>query len=235
MMSRPFPTLFITGTDTDVGKTFVSLLCLRVLARHNPVYLKPVQTGCADPDHDSDPAFVARHLPGGLPRGMQAADCMSVCWRVLKAPLFAGPAFDLRQIIDFVHGHTGQGPVVVEGAGGILVPLDWRSSMLDLAQALQAQVLVVARAGLGTINHSLLTVQAIQGRGCACCGVILMDAYNTVDGQSRRENMQAIARLGGVPVWGVIGQENPDTPSAEALNIIEQSLGPISAKDQAFA
>ena len=105
-----------------------------------------------------------------------------------------------------------------------MVPLDWHTTMLDLAAALQTQVLVVARAGLGTINHSLLTVQAITGRGCPCLGVVLLDPDNAVDELSRKENIQAIARLGSVPVWGVIGRENPESPSAQSLDILARAL-----------
>lgn len=221
--------IFITGTDTDVGKTMVSLLMLRVLAAHNPVYLKPVQTGCVHPDIDSDPAYVARHLPGGLPRGMRPEDCMAVCHPIPKAPLFAGAAVELAQMTEFVLRHAGCGPVVVEGAGGILVPLTWSASMLDLACALQARIVVVARAGLGTINHTLLTLQAISGRGCPCLGVVLVDAHDAVDALSRAENMHAIGRLAGVPVWGVIGREEASSPTQSALDVMRRVLEPACA------
>lgn len=95
--------------------------------------------------------------------------------------------------------------------------------------------MVVARAGLGIINHSLLTVQTMKNRGCACAGIILMDTYDAVDELSRKENTQATSRLGDVFVSSVIGRENTGKPSAKALDGIAQIMGPISAKDQDIA
>lgn len=220
--------IFVTGTDTDVGKTVVSLLAMRALTARDAVYLKPVQTGCLHPNHDSDAAFVHRHLPGGLPRGMTPGDCIHSCRLLPKAPLFAGDAVDFEAVTDFVAGHALRSEsVIVEGAGGILVPITTERTMLDLACAVRASILVVGRAGLGTINHSLLTLQAIQARKAHCLGMVLTDPANATPQQDRRENCAAIESYSGLPVHGVIGRiRDLRNPPREALSVIEQLLSP---------
>jgi dethiobiotin synthetase len=218
--------IFITGTDTDVGKTVVSLLVMRALAGQDAVYLKPVQTGCLHPNHDSDAAFVHRHLPGGLPRGMTPGDCIHSCRLLPKAPLFTGDAVDFAAVEEFITGHARRaGIVIVEGAGGILVPITTERTMLDLACAVRASILVVGRAGLGTINHSLLTLQAIQARKAHCLGMVLTDPTNATPEQDRRENIAAIESYSDLPVHGVIGRiRDLRNPSHEALSVIERIL-----------
>ena len=111
--------LFVTGTDTDVGKTVLSLLLMRLLAGRDAVYLKPVQTGCRDAEHNSDAAFVHRHLPGGLPRGMTPADCIQAIRPLPKAPLFAGEPVDFAALSRFIAAYASSHELtVVEGAGG---------------------------------------------------------------------------------------------------------------------
>ena len=216
--------LFITGTDTDVGKTVVSLLVMHALAGSDAVYLKPVQTGCTDPEHDSDPAFVHRHLPGGLPHGMTPGSCIHSCRPRPKAPLFAGDPVDFENVLHFITDHATRHDIaVVEGAGGVFVPITPDRTMLDLAVAAKARVLVVGRAGLGTINHTLLTLEAIAGRGANCLGVILVDPTNGVPERDRKENSAAIESFSGRPVLGVIGHVSDlHHPEPRSLAVIEK-------------
>ena len=216
--------LFITGTDTDVGKTVVSLLVMHALAGSDAVYLKPVQTGCTDPEHDSDPAFVHRHLPGGLPHGMTPASCIHSCRPRPKAPLFAGNPVDFENVLHFITDHATRHDIaVVEGAGGVFVPITPDRTMLDLAVAAKASVLVVGRAGLGTINHTLLTLEAIAGRNANCLGVILVDPTNGVPERDRKENSAAIESFSGRPVLGVIGRiADLLHPEPRSLAVIEK-------------
>ncbi len=218
--------IFITGTDTDVGKTMVSLLIMHALSLRQAVYLKPIQTGCNHPDRDSDPAFIHAHLPQGLPQGMKPAQCIHICRPAPKAPLFTGSPISMEPIVEFVSTQAQNHEfVVVEGAGGIFVPINQHQTMLDLALALNAQVLVVGRAGLGTINHTLLTLAQLKNHQLPCLGVILMDPANTVSMEERRENAQAITLFSRYPVHGVIGPiANPDQPEQEALDIIFHAL-----------
>ena len=216
--------LFITGTDTDVGKTVVSLLVMHALAGSDAVYLKPIQTGCTDPEHDSDPAFVHHHLPGGLPHGMTPASCIHSCRPRPKAPLFAGDPVDFENVLHFITDHATRHDIaVVEGAGGVFVPITPDRTMLDLAVAAKASVLVVGRAGLGTINHTLLTLEAIAGRGANCLGVILVDPTNAVPERDRKENSAAIESFSGRPVLGVIGRiADLLHPEPRSLAVIEK-------------
>ncbi len=218
--------LFITGTDTDVGKSVIGLLIMRALKGRNAVYLKPVQTGCTDPEHGSDAAFVHQLIPCGLPRGMTPSDCIHSCRPLPKAPLYAGDPVDFEALARFVADHSRKAEtVIVEGAGGILVPITATRSMLDLACAIRASILVVGRAGLGTINHTLLTLEAIAARKAQCLGVVLTDPADAVPELDRAENSAAIERFSGMPVHGVIGRiEDLRNPSREALEVIERIL-----------
>lgn len=221
--------LFITGTDTDAGKTVLSLLALHALAERDVVYLKPVQTGCRNPDVDSDPAFIHRHLPAGLPGGKTPAECIHTLRLLPKAPLLAGPAVDYCGVLDFIRLHASRHQlVVVEGAGGILVPITPQKTMLDLALDLNAAILVAGRAGLGTINHTLLTLGAIAARGGNCLGTVLLDPAGTTLREARLENAKAIELFSGLPVHGIIDRINdPSRPALADLEILASALRPF--------
>ncbi len=221
--------LFVTGTDTDVGKTVLSLLLMRLLAGRDAVYLKPVQTGCRDAEHDSDAAFVHRHLPGGLPRGMTPTECIHSLRPLPKAPLFAGTPVDFADLSRFIAMHAARHELtVVEGAGGLLVPITERKTMLDLAVESDASLLVAARAGLGTINHTLLTLEAITTRRARCLGVILADPTDAVEAQDRAENSRAIEIFSGLPVHGAIGRmADLLNPPDEALAVVRKALAAL--------
>ena len=219
--------LFVTGTDTDVGKTVLSLLVMRLLAGQDAVYLKPVQTGCRDAQADSDAAFVHRHLPGGLPRGMTPADCIHSLRPLPKAPLFAGEPVDFDGLRHFIIEHAARHDVtVVEGAGGLMVPITQQKTMLHLALETGASLLVAGRAGLGTINHALLTLEA--ARAARCLGVILMDPADLVPDQDRAENTAAIEHFSGLPVFGTIGRisDLPNPPNL-ALDVARKALAAL--------
>lgn len=218
--------LFITGTDTDVGKTVVSLLIMHALAGRDTVYLKPVQTGCTDPERDSDPAFVHRHLPGGLPHGMSATSCIHSCRPQPKAPLFAGEPVDFTDLLHFITDHASRHDItVVEGAGGVFVPITQDRTMLDLAVAAKATILVVGRAGLGTINHTLLTLEAITARKAECLGVVLTDPGNDIPDLNRIENCTAIESFSGLPVHGVIDRiADLYSPPQSAMSVIRTAI-----------
>ncbi|GAB6112208.1 dethiobiotin synthase [Desulfomicrobium salsuginis] len=228
-MTRPGKVIFITGTDTDVGKTVLSLLVMRALAGRDAVYLKPVQTGCVDPDADSDPAFLHRHLPGGLPAGMKPAECIHSLRPLPKAPLFAGSPVDFENLVDFIAGHAARhDTVVVEGAGGVLVPITADTTMLDLALATRSSILVAGRAGLGTINHTRLTFEAIAARGADCLGGVLLDPVDAVPETDRTENCKAIEVFSGKRIHGVIGRiHNLRQPEPRHLDCVLRLLAPF--------
>lgn len=175
--------VFVTGTDTDVGKTMVSAWLVRSWGAD---YWKPVQSGCLS---DSDTDSVRRLNPSAR---FHAPACL------LKAPLSPHEAAALEgrsvRLEDFHLPSTGN-LLVVEGAGGALVPLNDRDLMADLMACLGLPVLVVARSGLGTINHTLLTLEALRRRGLDVAGVVL-------NGPPNAANRQAIEHHGQVAVLG---------------------------------
>ncbi len=179
--------LFVTGTDTGVGKT---VLCAMLLAARGGRYWKPVQSGARE---DSDSLAVAR-LSGRGP------GCLLPEAYRLAAPLSPHEAARLEGVridparLGIPPLPAGE-PLVVEGAGGALVPLAPGLLMTDLMAALGLPVLVAARSGLGTINHTLLTLEALRARGLDVAGVVLCGPLNPA-------NRRAIEEYGRVRVAG---------------------------------
>jgi dethiobiotin synthetase len=198
---------FITGTDTAVGKTVVTVAWARALARRGRRVLacKPLESG-----GDEDARRIA-----------EAAGHAPVCLYRFAPPLAPGIAAEESGIeIDFARidetireaaRARSAELVLVEGAGGILCPLGGHRTMAELAAQLGLPVLVVARSGLGTINHTVLTVREARRRGLAVAGVLLnqVTAERTPD---ERTNAALIERLGEVRVLGVLGHASEDLP-----------------------
>ncbi len=193
--------LFVTGTDTGVGKTEVATaLVAGGRARGLDVgAMKPAQSGVEDGlPTDADRL---REAAGGTdPAGL-------VCPYSLRAPLAPAVAARLEGVeISFAHVLAcaaelarRHAALVVEGAGGLLVPLTASETYADLAVALGMPVIVVARAGLGTVNHTALTCEALRGRGLAVAGVVLNRATAEAD-PSEPHNAAEIERLAGARV-----------------------------------
>jgi len=199
---------------------------MRLLAGADAVYLKPVQTGCLDAEHDSDAAFVHRHLPGGLPVGMAPSDCIHSIRPLPKAPLFAGDPVDFDDLCRFIAAHAARHEVtVVEGAGGLLVPITAQKTMLDLALETGASLLVAGRAGLGTINHTLLTLEALRARKANCLGVVLTDPTDATPKLDSAENSAAIESFSGLHVHGVIGRiTDLSSPPQSAMSVVRTAV-----------
>jgi dethiobiotin synthetase len=191
--------LFVTATDTGVGKTEVACALLREARGRglDAVPMKPAQSG------------VVAGEPSDAERLLEAADGVeplsAVCPYSLAAPLAPAVAARLEGVeISFgrvVDGARALGErhdaVLVEGAGGLLVPLTERETYADLAVALALPVLIVARAGLGTVNHVALTVEALRRRGLAIAAIVL-NRTGPEDDPSVPTNAGEIARLTGV-------------------------------------
>jgi dethiobiotin synthetase len=202
----PLTGLFVTGTDTGVGKTFVTSALARRLAAggRRVAAIKPAESGCRrGPDglwaEDAETiAAAAGDWQGSEER----------CLYRFEAALAPGVAAELEgrvlaleDAVAFVRRVAARASVaLVEGAGGWLVPLGGGQTIADLAVALSLPVLVVARGTLGTINHSLLTVQAIRARGLAVAGVVL-SVRPTDDLAAAHANRREIERHSAVPVW----------------------------------
>jgi len=207
--SHPPGGFFVTGTDTGVGKTFVAA-CLAAVLRSKGVrvgVMKPVETGCG--------LSKGRRIPrdGLLLKRMAAApdpieQIVPYRLKAPLAPLAAARMEGIRIRPDRIEKayeriRSGCSFMLVEGAGGVLVPVTDRLFMADLIARLALPALVVARAGLGTLNHTLLTVSFLQGRGIPVAGVVL----NDVDGKkdlAKKTNAALLRQLLPVPVLGQV-------------------------------
>ncbi|HKS82888.1 MAG TPA: dethiobiotin synthase [Candidatus Acidoferrales bacterium] len=180
---------FITGTDTAVGKTTVSsLLC----AALDAIYWKPIQTGTRE---GTDRATVMRlaNLPRSrtLPETYRFSPPVSPHLAAQRARV----RIELRKIrLPQVAPHEN---LIVEGAGGALVPINSTELMTDLMSHLGLPVLLVARTTLGTINHTLLSIAALRAAHLDVRGVIL-------SGKPNRENRRAIEHYGKIEVLGAV-------------------------------
>jgi dethiobiotin synthase len=226
--------LFITGTDTDAGKTVVTaalLRCLREDLQIDAVPAKPVQTGASRwPDGGKwrlpdlqECLDGAGLMPSDEEIRLMAPFCYEhPCSPHLAgrleggAPTVAGIVAALRQL---EHRHAC---VVAEGAGGILVPLNDQETMLDLAKALKYPVVVVVRNALGCINHGLLTLRTLQAAHLNVLGVVMNTTLPPTLGTDliRRDNPETIARFSGIPILGVVPFLAPDAHGRRRWNTL---------------
>lgn len=203
--------IFVIGTDTGAGKTVLSLLLMHYFYRtgRQPFYIKPFQTGCHGPDHpDSDAGMVYSSVP--QLRNTSPGDSMIYCLESAKAPFIAardqGTTIDLDKVYAFIEDKCDRhDPVVIEAAGGIYVPVTENTLIIDMVKQTNAFPMIAARAGLGTINHTLLTLEALKSRGITQPGLVFItQPHDTTPETMIRENMEAVARFSGVTVAGVI-------------------------------
>ena len=207
---------FVTGTDTGVGKTLASAaLCRREReAGRSVLYAKPLQTGLA-PAEAGDAAFVAA-----------AADVPVLeCLRFPEplAPAVAaervGAVIDVEALLaDLARAAAGYDRVVVEGAGGLLVPVWAEITMADLAQRLGARLVVVTRPGLGTLNHTALTLEAARARSLPVEGLVI-SGWPADPGVTERTNLERLAAM--APVLGLL-------PAYPGLDTAEPGTAPPS-------
>lgn len=177
--------VFITGTDTDVGKTLVSAWLTQAWKAD---YWKPVQTGAAD---ITDYGTVSKLVPEAV---------IHPSAYVFQAPLSPHEAARReRARIDLsaLTPPSTNNILVVEGAGGAMVPLNETALTVDFMERLGLPALVVARSGLGTLNHTLMTLEVLRRRRIPILGVVM-------NGQRNPGNRQAIEHFGGVPVLAEI-------------------------------
>jgi len=200
--------LFITGTDTDVGKTALSALLLAELRRRgrNAAPMKPAQTGCNGgvPDLDYSLSMASMNVSKEDYANMAPYTFEPACSPHLAADL-AGREIDMAEIAIAARTLSSEYDfILAEGAGGILVPLNRRETMLDLMHVLKLPVLLAARPGLGTINHTLLSIRALRSDGLTVAGVVFIAATSSEAGLIEKDNAVTIEQFGHVPVLGTI-------------------------------
>lgn len=197
--------LFVTGTDTGVGKTVVAAALVQRYRREFPLrYWKPIQTGI---EQDDDTAVVERLAdcrPGELlTSGIRLPRPVSPH----LAARLSGTTIHLQPLVDVPTGEARSTRWIVEGAGGVLVPINESETMIDLMALLGLPVVVAARSSLGTINHTLLTLEALRRRAIPIAGVVMV-------GDLHADNRNAIEQYGGVAVLGEMPCLRPLTAAA---------------------
>jgi dethiobiotin synthase len=199
--------IFVTGTDTNVGKTVVSAALLARYRAETPLrYWKPIQTGV---DHDDDSREVMRLAAARDSEVLNAGVRLPKPVSPHLAARLAGTRVTVRSVLEQVEEEDGETRWIVEGAGGVLVPLNERETMADLMEALDLPVLVASRSTLGTINHTLMTIEALRRRRLKVAGVVMV-------GEPNDENRLAIEKYGAAEVLGQMPRFDPLTPEALA-------------------
>ncbi|MCR4379175.1 MAG: dethiobiotin synthase [Rhodospirillales bacterium] len=194
----------VTGTDTDIGKTVVAAMLTVAL---QGVYFKPIQSGTVA---ETDVQAV-RRMTGLLEDRVLPSAVM------LSQPLSPHRAAELDGMEIDLHGLVlprVPRPLIVEGAGGLLVPVTRDVLQAELFKSWDLPLILCARTGLGTINHTLLSIEAIRARKMAVWGVIFV-------GDDNADNIRTIAEMGAVKVLGrlpMLEMINADT----LANIFEQ-------------
>ncbi len=224
--------LFIAGTDTGVGKTLVTAglgLYLQERGR-SCVAMKPIESGCEWGASTSDAVFLQQVLKSEAP--LSDLNLYS-----LRAPLAPGVAAELEGVsLDLLRVRerfeclrTRHDWTLVEGAGGLMVPLGPRQTMVDLIELLKIPVLLVARLGLGTLNHTLLSLDYLQRRGIPVVGVVLNTTVSHTQTQSdlsERYNEATLRQWTSIPVLGVMGHIIQTTNAEEILMRVNCDLAP---------
>jgi malonyl-CoA O-methyltransferase len=211
--------LVVVGTGTEVGKTVASALILqRYGAAGNLAYWKPVASGASE---GRDTETVARLVSNPV-AVLQETYLFSQPLSPHLAARLEGRSIDPRQILERFDLLTRENPersLLVEGVGGLMVPLtDEGDLLVDLLMQMALPCLVVALSGLGTINHTLLTLSALRARGLEIAGVLL-------NGPTNPENHLAIATFGDVEVVGEL--EHLDPLDATSLARAAKSFDPM--------
>lgn len=197
--------LLITGTDTGVGKTIVSAALLAAMAAAGePVRAhKPVLTGLEEaapggwpPDHELLAAAAGAHPEQVAPLRYGVAASPQL------AATLAGESIEPARLLAAARSAGAEHTLIVEGVGGLLTPLADGYTVRELAAALGLPVLVVARAGLGTINHTLLTLEAARAASLDVRSIVLTP-WRARPSLLERSNRETIARVGAVAVAGL--------------------------------
>lgn len=184
--------IFVTGTDTGIGKTIVSagLVCGLRLS-DDVCYWKPVQTGI---EEDNDTETVRSLAECGESEVFESGIRLEKPLSPHLSALLAGVEISVDQILNLYGSLQDSNRfLIVEGAGGVMVPLNESELIIDLISAVGLPAVVVARSSLGTINHTVLTIESLRHRGIEVAGVVM-------NGEKNVENRKAIEHYGKVGV-----------------------------------
>ncbi len=231
--------LFVTGTDTAIGKTLVTAGLVRALRKLgiDVVPMKPVQTGAMRRGTqlvapDLEVCFEAAELlpdPDDL-RMMSPFLYEPACSPHLAGRMagsYPGVSMIIKCANRLLEKHRA---IIVEGAGGVMVPLNENETMLDLMIAFSYPVVLVARIGLGSINHSLLSIEALRVAGLEVAGVIFNQPEAPVpeDRFIEEDNPATVARFGRIDVLGNLGHLDLSLGAQETWTVFERSMPGIN-------
>ncbi|MGO9312533.1 MAG: dethiobiotin synthase [Syntrophobacteraceae bacterium] len=212
-MITPARGVFITGTDTDAGKTIAAAAVLVSLRAGgiDAVPMKPIQTGAivqSSPWQSPDLEFCLR-MAELRPDADELQNMVPFIYEPACSPHLAaakaGREISLERIVAAFHRLLRRHEqVIVEGAGGLLVPITGDKTMIDLMAMLGLPVILAARPGLGAINHTLLSIRELARAGLELLGIIFCETSDTGWGEIEQNNVETIARMGKVPVLGRI-------------------------------
>jgi dethiobiotin synthetase len=211
-------TLFVTGTDTSVGKTYVCARLLEFLTSlgRDAAYQKWIATGVTGVLPE-DLAAVSPAIP---PSGVR--ELVPYCFKYPASPHLAAemegaevePGVILAQHRIMAARHEW---LIVEGVGGILVPLRRDLLLADLLARVKPRTLVVARSGLGTLNHTLLTLEALRSRGIPVIGVVFSDEQEQEDDRLVEDNLRTIEETGRTRIFGRLHRLPDDARAKSAF------------------
>lgn len=198
----------VTATDTNVGKTVFAAALTQAIGGH---YWKPVQAGTSSPT-DRD---IVTSLSGVAPKRIHPE---LYRLRMPASPHIAASAENVVLDIERLTRLPTSEPLVVEGAGGVLVPLTDADLQIDLFSAWSLPVIVCARTSLGTINHTLLTLEALRNRDIPCAGLAFIgDANEPVE--TTIERLSKTPRLGRLPILDPLTPERLHEAFSVAFDI----------------
>jgi dethiobiotin synthetase len=233
LQPSPIPGLLVTGTDTGIGKTLIAGAIAAYLRKAGlrVGVLKPAASGCVKRREglvSEDAEFLAHCADAPHPLDIIAPQ------RFLEplAPAVAAQRLNVSLDWDAVQRSMtmiarDSDVLVVEGVGGIMVPMDAKHTMRDVAQWLKLPAVVVARPNLGTINHTLLTVDALRGADVKVAGVVINRYPAELPGVADETNPRAIEKWGRVPVLAIV----PDVKEPIGLRIPEDIEAAIATVD----
>jgi dethiobiotin synthetase len=206
--------LFITGIDTNAGKTFVTELLTRSLrkAGFDTVAMKPIS--CGEPED-------SRRLRAAADNELSMDEVTPVAYAAPLAPIEAarleGRSFDSSEVLPIIERlHRTHRSLLVEGVGGWLVPLAQDYSTADLAKAIGFPVLLVVRNRLGALNHTLLTLESIAAHGLTCEGIVLNNHPEDVGDLAADGNRRLLSKLTNIPILFEISPGQSDLKIAVA-------------------
>ncbi|PLW84220.1 dethiobiotin synthase [Kineobactrum sediminis] len=209
-------TFFVTGTDTEVGKTAVSCALLHAAGAQGLVTaaVKPVAAGCDSKGHNEDALALQAAMTLKLPYAQVNPVALIPAIAPHIAAAQAGRRLEASRLAGLCRGVMSSGAdfVLVEGAGGWRVPLGPRETLADVAIALGADVIMVVAMRLGCINHALLTAEAIQADGLHLAGWVANQPGPAM--ACHQENLDTLRQLLPAPLLGEIPHLSPFTPAS---------------------